>query len=480
MGGGSDNEMDRGKMLKRCLNRPKRHANAPKRRTNTTNNMRKIIAAIIAVALLAPTVCRAQNADDADAKAGNCINNSQWFALQRIYSADSANLSPFIRQFSKAMLATVFNHPREATEAITTLLRRHQAEMGGGNIVSMVSILGKNYSAMGDNAAAEAVLRKLTAQLDSSSDTAVAGGLRRQQHVYEVLGRYRLYANADTTASLHTVPFTLDRVAGDSAMVLMHVNGTLNGGKCQMTFDTGASYNAISPELARKYKLTITDAQVPVAGTRPGSGRIAIAHRFTLGSLTLRDVPFVILNFNRGNERARHITDAYGCIIGEALLMQFPAYGINFADSTVTLFCTPLGTSRQSPNICILPSGSTPRAEVEYAGSTFALTLDTGASVSSLGNAFYKGHTADVARTGKWDIAASTGFGGITYDSVFRLPELRLSVSGKPFTLHNVAVSALSTDNLLSAEYGRLGLDFFRFWKKVTVDNRAMRLTMEE
>lgn len=430
--------------------------------------------------LLAPTLCRAQPADDADAIAGNCINNSQWFALQRIYSTDSASLSPFIRQFSKAMLATVFNRPGEAVEAITTLLRRHQAEMGGGNVVSMLSLLGKNYSALGDNAAAETVLKKLTSQLDGSADTAIVNGLMMQQHVYEVLGRYRLYDKTDTSTARHTVSFTTDRVAGDSAMVLMHIDGTLNGNRCQMTFDTGASYNAISPELARKYKLTLTDAQVPVSGTRLGSGRIAIAERFTLGSLELRNVPFVILDFNRGNERARHIADAYGCIIGEALLMQFPAYGISFADNTVTLFGTPLPPTTQAPNISILPSGSTPSAEVEYGGSTFALTLDTGAPVSSLGTAFYKAHTADVARTGKWDIVASTGFGGITYDSVFRLPELHLGIAGEPFVLHNVAVSAVSTDNLLSAEYGRLGLDFFRLWKRVTVDNRAMRLTVEK
>ena len=105
--------------------------------------------------------------------------------------------------------------------------------------------------------------------------------------------------------------------------------------------------------------------------------------------------------------------------------------------------------------------------------------LDTGAPKSSLDNAYYKAFSADVAREGKWEITGAFGFGGITYDSVFRMPQVDLTVDNNPFSLRNIAVSALSSGNQLTQGYGRLGIDFIQMWHKVTVDNTNMTITLE-
>lgn len=441
--------------------------------------MKKVINTLTLLLILHAAPCLAQDSSIADAAAGACINGSQWFRLYDIYEKDSASMSPMIRRFSKAMLATAFNRNEEAAEAITTLVRNHQQEIGAGNAVSMLSLLSTTYSRLGDNTKASATMKNLADQLEGSADTATVAELRRKQHLYDTLGKSALYQRDNGGNTSHTVPFSTVPFSADSTQVLIHIGSRLNGQKCTMTFDTGATYNVITPKLAAKYHLTPTDATISVIGTKLGTGRIAIAKELTIGTLTLRNVPFVILDLDSGNERVRHTADAYSCILGESLLMQFPHYIIDFEKSTVTLSSDTLTTSRQRPNICLTPSGRTPYAEIEYGGGTFAITLDTGAVATTLGNAFYRDYTADVAREGKWDIAASTGFGGVTYDSIFRLPSLTMRLSATPFTLRNVPVSALSTSNALSANYGRLGLDFFRLWKKVTINNAAMTIEVE-
>lgn len=441
--------------------------------------MKKNICAALLMLLASAAPCVAMQNDEAEAEVGKCLNESRWFRLQDIYATDSARLSPMMSCFAKAMLCTVFNRPREATEAIATLVNGHQQEIGAANVVSMMSLLGYNYSAMGDNAKAADVLKKLLGALEGHADSATVAGLRCQKAVYETFGKYELYRRGRGSGTTSTAHFTLDRVGGDSTQVLMHIDGKLNGRRCQATFDTGSAYNVVTPELAARHNLILTDAQLPVVGTRDGMGRIAIARELSVGKLTLRNVPFVVLDFSTDNHKARQAAKAYQCILGQSLLMQFAAYTIDFSAHTVTFSCDTTVTRAQRSNICIEVSGKAPSVEVAYGGKAFGAKIDTGAGRTMLGSAFYRDNSAVMARDGKWAIAASSGYGGVTYDSVFRLPELTMSVDGKTFTLHDVSVSGLSTGNALSAGYGRLGLDFFRAWRKVRVDNVAMRLTVE-
>lgn len=441
--------------------------------------MKKLIAAVTLLLLLATPPCFAQDSVEADAAAGACLNGSQWFTLYDIYEKDSASLSPMIHSFSKAMLASAFNRQAEAVEAISTLVHNHQQEIGMGNVVSMLQILSKSYSRLGNNAKANSVMKSLADQLEGAADSATVASLRQQERLYSVLSNFDLYQRDDTNALHHAIPFTIDSIGTEPAQVLMHIDSRLNGRRCRMAFDTGATYNVIASSLADKYHLTPTDATVSVMGTRLSEGHIAIAKELKIGTLTLRNIPFLVLDLNSGNERVRHNTDAYSVILGESLLLQFSGYTLDFDSSTVTLFSDTIASTHTRPNICFTPAGCTPYAEIEFCGNRFPVTLDTGASTTTLGNAFYRDHGDVVAREGKWDIEGSTGVGGVTYDSVFRLPSLTMRLTGKPFTLHNVPVSALSTSNALSSNYGRLGLDFFKLWKKVTVDNRAMTIEVE-
>ncbi len=423
---------------------------------------------LTAVLMLCSAVCSAQ---EADAAAGRCLNEDRWFELRDIYRADSSAMSPFIRLFSKTMLCQVFNRLADANANILSLVRNHQQEMGMGNVFSMLMMYADNCSRLGDNSGAASALRKIAAQVDQSADSSFMAELHNRERMYASLAQYRLY---DITGGDSKVPFHMTAVA-DSAQAMMFVDGKMNGRSARMVFDTGAGYNVVTPEAARRYGMRIVEGKLLAEGTRRNAGGVAIADSLCIGSLVVRNAVFAVLDMSLGNERAAGVMSSFSIIIGQPLLRQFGKYAVSFADNSITLTrnSQPVACT---PNVCMR---NTPMVEAVKDGRSVALTLDTGAPDTMFGNAFYRDFNAEVTREGRWDIVASAGYGGVGYDSVFRLPVVKMSVGGKTFALGNVPVSAMSTGNALSEGYGRLGIDFFRLWKTVTVDNVNMTISME-
>ena len=430
--------------------------------------LRRVRLVLTAVLLVWTAVCSAQ---DADAAAGRCLNEDRWFELRDIYRADSSAMSPFIRLFSKTMLCQVFNRPAEANANILSLVRNHQQEMGMGNVCSMLMMYADNCSRLGDNAGAASTLHKLVAQIEQAADSSFVAELHNREQMYASLAQYRLY---DITGGDCKVPFHMAAVA-DSAQAMMFVDGRMNGRAARMVFDTGAGYNVVTPDAARRYGMRIVEGQLLAEGTRRSAGGVAIADSLCIGALVVRNVVFAVLDMTLGNERAAGVMSSFNIILGQPLLRQFGKYAVSLADNSIILTrkSQPVACT---PNVCMR---NTPMVEAVKDGRSIALKLDTGAPKTMLGNAFYRDFNADVTRDGRWDIMASAGYGGVGYDSVFRLPEIKMSVGGKTFALGNVPVSAMSTGNALTEGYGLLGIDFFRLWKKVTVDNVNMTISLE-
>ena len=409
-------------------------------------------------------------AQSADSRAADCLSGSRWFDLHDVYAADSAQMSPFIRQFARTMVSQMFNRPQQACDDILALVRGYQQQLGGTNACSMLLLLADNYSRMGDNARAAATVRSLADQMEGKADSATVAQMRGKERLYSALSALRV--NETDTAS-HTLPFTYTEL-GDTAQQLMVVGGSVNGRKAGLIFDTGAAYNVITPEMARRYRLRIIDADIEVSGTRLMGGKMAVADVLTIGSLTVRNVVFAVLDMTAGNERARRVAQQISLVIGQPLQL-FGSYTIDFASRQIHL-------THQSRRFGAAPNlffNKVPYVAVTRDSLRMAMALDTGAATSSLDNAYYKAFAADVAREGKWELAATMGVGGISYNSVFRMPAVALSIGDTPFTLHRVAVTALSPHNRLTQGYGRLGIDFMRQWSSVTIDNVNMTIRLQ-
>lgn len=289
---------------------------------------------------------------------------------------------------------------------------------------------------------------------------------------------YEVY-RTEVDRSTYRVPFEVSRV-GDEGQSLLFVRGQLCGRDARFVFDTGAAYNVISPELATRYGLRLLDASQKVVGTHALGGRMAMATTLHIGDLTLHDVPFVVLDHRQGNGLAAPQMESMQLIIGQSLMLQFGAYTLDFTDST--LWLQKHGpTPATAAGLLCMTSGGVQQVRVTSGPYAYALTLDTGATTSWLGPDFYNDHRADVARRGRWDIKAGAGYGGTSYSSVFRLPEVPLAIGARTFTLKDIDVVTLSTETgTLSKGGGRLGLDFFRLWSRVTIDNLNMTISLDD
>ncbi len=408
----------------------------------------------------------------ADSIAAALLNDSRWFELQDLYRADSTEMSPFLRLFSKTMLHHVYNQPRAAADDIVGLIRGYQTEMGPGTTFTMMGMLISDYADGGDYAKAATTAKTFADQLEGKADDKMVDGFRRQQSHYGQLAEQPLFLT--DSVGRYEVPFLWTKV-GESGDSLIHLAGTVNGHSERFVFDTGAGYNVITPELARKYRLHMLGTPVAVKGTKLVKGSTAIADAITVGEVTMRNVPFVVLDVTEGNERIAAATAVFSLILGQPFLQQYGRYTIDNDRQTVTFERNVPRTGARHN----LFRTSTLYAEAEHSGKRFAVNFDTGAPKTAFGYAYYKTFAEEIAREGRWDAVGMAGYGGITYESVFRMPHITLCIGDARCTLDDVEVSALPSSNGLSDGYGRLGLDFLRRWHKVVIDNTNMTISVE-
>ena len=143
--------------------------------------------------------------------------------------------------------------------------------------------------------------------------------------------------------------------------------------------------------MARRYRLRIIDADIQVSGTRLMGGKMAVADVLTIGSLTVRNVVFAVLDMTAGNERARRVAQQISLVIGQPLLQLFGSYTIDFASRQIHL-THQSHRSGAAPNLFF---NKVPYVAVTRDSLRMAMALDTGAATSSLDNAYYKAFAAD-------------------------------------------------------------------------------------
>lgn len=425
---------------------------------------RTILSLVTLFTVGTPTWCQ-----QTDSLAAAMMSENRWFELQDVYRTDSMAMSPFIRLFSETMLHYVFNRSEAAADNIVNLLRHHQKEMGGATTLSMMKLLVTNLANAGNYSKAAATAGTFADQLEGAEGE-IAAEFKHQQTLYDTLSRL---AVCQTDTAYHEVEFLWTKVHQTDAS-LMGIAGKVNGRADRFVFDTGASYNVITPELADRFGLRRIQTEIAVQGTQLGKGGMAIADSIAVGEIVMHNVPFAVLDLTEGNERVVSATRDFSLILGQPFLRQYDRYTID-TDRQTICFEPVTEPADVRHNLYLQP---TPHIEVEHSGKRFAITLDTGAAKTTLGHAYYKAFAPEIAREGRWDVVGMTGYGGIAYESVFRMPHIEIGIDNAVCTLDGVEVAALPSSNGLTGGYGRLGLDFLRQWCKVIIDNRNMTISV--
>ena len=266
--------------------------------------------------------------------------------------------------------------------------------------------------------------------------------------------------------------FDLDSVGPKGSRgVVLRIPGELNGRRQTFTLDTGASINVVSPQLADALGLISTDTTADVEGIGLGTGRMVVADTLHLGNVTFAHVPFYIMEATTGDSLAdvhlRHLR----LMLGRPLLEALGRVTVDFDQHLLT---APKRPKRKQKRV--------KHSNLEIADNVLMLTLgdglrvipDFGATHSVLDSAYFAAHRDEITARAKADTVRYAGFGGMTTGVEYTLKDFAMTIDGKPFVLP--AVTVYTTDGYEP----RLGMDFFSHQRRVVIDLRRWRMSVEK
>lgn len=384
-----------------------------------------------------------------DEKIGDAMNRSDWFALDSIYnSVPKDSIHPFIEIFSRCLLGNRLNRPDVSIPAFQELFNTQSEYLDLGNMISSAFMFGTDLSRTGQNEAAASMTNSILDATRQYLDSATVSRLTSQANCYAALAAYNPYQVQFNRDSTGTVPFAIVPVGpAENGSVLMHLQEcTINGLPADITFDTGAGTNLITPEMAEKYNLTPLDGtRISVTGFSPQEGYLAIAKELQLGNITIRDVPFSVVSNSSNNSEADQYIDAFRIILGSDLMLRLKDISINFITNELTIPSKgpfiPAKTDAQ-PNLC-LSSSMNLLCRGAIHDEPMLMCIDSGAaSYGSIGNAFFESNKQYVLDNGTKNAVRMAGIGGVNYIDCYKLTNIKLSLGNHTVDIPEIAVEA--------------------------------------
>ena len=417
------------------------------------------------------------SAQEADEKFGRLINAQDWFGLNQAYACDSANASPYIRLFTKAMLSHFFNRPADAVSAIDSLLTSHQRRLSS-SIFSMISLRSSNMMKLGKYAGNADFMERVCEQLGRQGQYPQLASFRSDARNSRSLSRYEMSEWKRPDADV-VVPMTIKSVGEEGKQITIPLS--LNGHDYNAVFDTGAGVNVVSPEIAESCQMEMFGDTMIVTGTRETKGVMALAHELTIGNLHLKNVPFYVVDMSTGNLAADRWMGQLAIVIGEDILNILNEVRLDFANGQLIVPSKETPAPSFAPNMAYSTGGTLIMSCADIYGKPWVGQLDTGAGQSHLYYPLFERDSLQIKSHGLLGRRRHAGLGGIIEDVVYRLPQYQFSAAGRGITLQNVFVDG-EPPRGRTAQWlgGNLGMDFFLDFKNVVINMRQMFILFEK
>lgn len=426
---------------------------------------RKTIKALLCLLMLAMTT--GAKAQTADMRIGELLNSGDWFALEVEYPAlrDSVQ-TPMLRLMSEALLGHYFNRPDETVACTDSLLRNHQAELGLGNITSMLFVKAAAEAKRGNHGAAADMLSDFAAQLRAQG---IEMDYTTIDQVAQHYGKFRTCP-----------PMSVVRPAGDAVIAMtndsivlkiendtvqrgtmMRVPVTVGGNEYRAIFDTGAGSTFMSAAFAQKAGVRVIADSLRIQGSSMVYGRVGMADSMRIGGITVRNV-LVTINPDTTLNRVEDIDFLIGAdimaLLGEVQIFPHSSRIVVPAQPTPK----PAGGSNMyMDNMAMIVKG-------ESGGKTYGFFLDTGNGNAALSYSFYKSNKAEIDMKARRVKRLTGGIGAVEERDVLVLPVWNLSLGGKEVELRDVAVAL--EDNRLVPHAGNIGMAVINQFDKVTIN----------
>lgn len=256
-----------------------------------------------------------------------------------------------------------------------------------------------------------------------------------------------------------------------------HVPFEANGRSYHGYVDTGANISLLSESAARQLGLPIENVDVRM-GDASGKGihirQVAVADRFNIGDIELRNVPFLIVS-----DRQQPFA-GWGagkrCVIGIQVLLaaRNMTWRTSFPGVSYLELARPAGVcDRRAADLCL--HNKMPLAAVEYRGKRQTLMIDTGMGKTILRSAFATHFPELIYRSVHFRFGLE-GVGGSASAQGVLLPEIALRAGGADVVFRRLPVYLKGP---AADRYdGMFGNDLTGKAREFTLDFEAMRLTL--
>jgi hypothetical protein len=241
--------------------------------------------------------------------------------------------------------------------------------------------------------------------------------------------------------------------------------------------DTGAAFSTLSESEATQLGLAIYDASGHEAADSAGlkfGVRIAIADRLKVGNVQLRHVAFLVVRDDQ--QPFINLPAGERGVLGLPVLLalQTMRWG---KDGNFEIGVPSVSRRGRKSNMCF--EGVQPVIEAEFRQNKINVFLDTGASVTRALPLFAKEFASIVKESGRDEPARVTGISGSVEVDAITLPELTLRVGGFDAVLRPAQVLLKETTSDSRWWHAWIGLDMVDQARRVTLDFKSMRLTLE-
>lgn len=436
--------------------------------------MKKLI--IITTTVLSFFTAMAQSIDE---RIGAAMNSSDFFGLYDIYhDAPKDSINPFLEVFSRCLLGNRFNRPDISIPAFDELLK-NQAEYLDLNLLLQSSVMfSMDLSRVGKNEEAYNFLSSVLSTACQTVDSVSLTPYANMAAQYKALTKYSPYL-ISIDGNKGTIPFdTVPTGKSGSQQYLMQItDARINGNPVKITFDTGAGVNVITDSLAKAYRLDFLDADVAATGVATSAGRYAIARELKLGNITVKDVPFYVIDIRSHNEEADKYIDVLEFIVGSELMLQLKDVTLDFSAKEIQVPEVAAAPSGMRPNMCF-SSEMNLVTESEINKQPVMMKLDSGdAGFGRLNKYFYEANKERLTSHCQSDTVNMAGVGGVWSVLCYKLPDATMTLGGNSVTVPLFDVQ--TEQHGIYMEENNLGIKSMMLFRKIRFNLVDMVLTTE-
>lgn len=256
----------------------------------------------------------------------------------------------------------------------------------------------------------------------------------------------------------------------------MFIPVTINGKSANYMIDTGANLSTISVSEAKRLGMTIHAMTAKGYDATGGevAFRTAVADRLQIGNFRLRNVAFLVM----GDDQQPFVDTAQDQrgILGLPVLLALQTVRWR-RDGTFEGGVQLKRNGIPAPNLCF--EGGDLVTQAEFGKRKISLQVDTGAETTRLWPSFAQDFASVVDPFRKNDSTEVGGVGRNVQLESIQVPEIALRVGGAAVILHPASVLLKQTTDASQWRHGNLGLDLLNQARVVTIDFKAMTLTLE-